>query len=265
MKETIITQIPTECSWRDTLYWFDTIDSTNTQAKLLAAQGAPHGTLILASHQTAGRGRMGRSYFSPAGNGIYLSLILRPQCRAEELMHLTCAAAVAALDAVQKATGLRPGIKWINDMVAQGRKLGGILTELSVDPGTELVQYAVVGIGINCYGGLEHFPTPIRDIAISLETVIGNRPDYAALAAQLILALWRMDQKITNEKDTIMDTYREDCITLGHEVKILRDGNPTGIAVDIDSNGALLVRFSDGRLETVNSGEVSVRGLYGYI
>ncbi len=265
MKDTIISHIPAECPWRDTLYWFDTIDSTNTRAKLLANQGAPHGTVILAARQTAGRGRMGRSFFSPEGNGIYLSVILRPRCSAEALMHLTCGVAAAATQAVHKATGLLPQIKWINDLVVQGKKLGGILTELSVDPGSGLVQYAVVGLGINCRGSREHFPAPIRDIAISLETALGSPPDTPALVAALIHALWDMDKRLLREKTAIMNTYRKHCVTLGQQVKILRDNNPMGIAESIDPNGALLVRLPDGRLETVNSGEVSVRGLYGYV
>ncbi|MBQ6840459.1 MAG: biotin--[Oscillospiraceae bacterium] len=134
MKQKILQKIPTECPWRDTLYWYDTIDSTNTQAKLLAQQGAPHGTVLIAGEQTGGRGRLGRTFESCAGMGVYLSVILRPNCAAEALMHLTCAAGAAMCEAVENVSGIRPGIKWINDLVVKKKKLGGILTELSVNP-----------------------------------------------------------------------------------------------------------------------------------
>ena len=127
MKEQILQKIPTECPWRDTLYWYDTIDSTNNRAKELAREGAPHGTVVTSGCQTAGRGRMGRSFHSPEGLGIYLSVILRPNCPPDQLMHLTSCAAVAMCDAVQKVSGLRPGIKWVNDLILNKKKLGGIL------------------------------------------------------------------------------------------------------------------------------------------
>ncbi len=265
MKTAIQKYLPAECPWGDTLHWFDTIDSTNLYAKQLASAGAPHGTVVLAGHQTAGRGRMGRTFSSPEGMGIYLSLILRPDASARELMHLTCAAAVAMCDAVESVSGFRPGVKWINDLVAQNRKLGGILTELSFAPNSEQVQYAVIGIGINCHQKPEDFPREIRDIALSLDTLTGKTTDKAQLAAAMIHALWRMSALLCRKED-IITAYRKDCITLGKEVKILHSqGSHEGVAEDIDEDGGLLVRLSDGTVQTVNSGEVSVRGLYGYI
>ena len=145
------------------LHRFETIDSTNTYLKQLAEAGAEGGTAVIAHSQTGGRGRLGRSFHSPAGSGIYLSYLLRPNCKPEGLMHLTCAVAVAMCDAVEKTTGLRPGIKWTNDLVWQKRKLGGILTELGFENG--LVSYAVVGIGINCTQTEEDFP---QHCAVSL-------------------------------------------------------------------------------------------------
>ena len=144
------------------IHYFDTIDSTNTRARELARQGASHGTVLIADHQTSGRGRRGRSFHSPAGSGIYMSVILRPNCSPQELMHLTCAVAVAACDAVETTAGIRPGIKWINDLILQNRKLGGILTEMSVDAKTGMVEYAVIGIGINCSQTPNDFPADIR-------------------------------------------------------------------------------------------------------
>ena len=265
MKDSILIQLNAECPWRDTLLWFDTIDSTNTHAKKLASQGAPHGTVILAGHQTGGRGRMDRSFSSPAGKGLYLSVILRPNCKAEELMHLTCVAAVAACNAIQRATGLRPGVKWINDLIANGRKLGGILTELSIAPDGK-VNYAVIGIGINCSQKETDFPADIQNIAVSLETVTGKACKQAVLAASLICELWKTANNLLSEKDQIMSQYKKDCLTLGKSVTVIRRESQTpATALSIGRDGGLLVRYEDGTTETVSSGEVSVRGLMGYV
>ena len=125
MKTEILSYLPADFPWQENVMWFDTVDSTNTRAKTLAILGMPHGTVLIADHQTAGRGRMGRSFQSPKDMGIYMSVILRPQCPQEDLMHLTCAAALAMCDAVQEAVGIRPGIKWTNDLVCGKRKVAG--------------------------------------------------------------------------------------------------------------------------------------------
>ena len=145
----ILRKLPEDFPWKDTIRHFPTVNSTNTLAKELAQAGAPHGTVLIADAQTGGRGRMGHSFHSPAGSGIYLSVILRPNCHASQLMHLTCATGVAMCSAVKATTGITPGIKWTNDLVCGTNKLGGILTELSLEPDGH-VRYAVVGIGINC-------------------------------------------------------------------------------------------------------------------
>jgi BirA family biotin operon repressor/biotin-[acetyl-CoA-carboxylase] ligase len=219
MKNAILTHLPGDFPWQ--VQYFDTIDSTNSYAKKLAADGAPHGTVIVAGQQTDGRGRMGRSFSSNRGVGVYLSVILRPNCKATALMHLTCAVAVAACDAIQKVSGFRPQIKWINDLIAQGKKLGGILTELSVDPATGYVNYAVVGIGINCKK--QEFPADIKDIAIALESVT-NRPICPnALAAALLLLLQEMDGILLTDKARIMAKYKENCITLGQNIYLIQN------------------------------------------
>ena len=266
MKEQILKSLRESCPWQDSLLWFDSTDSTNTRAKALAQQGAPHGTVLIADHQTGGRGRMGRNFHSPSGFGIYMSVILRPGCAPADLMHLTCAAAVAMCDAVETSCGFRPGIKWTNDLVFGGRKLAGILTELALTPGGS-VDYAIVGIGINCCQKETDFPEEIRAIAGSLEYVSGKRFDRAKIAAAMMDALYRMDQELLNQKQETLARYRRDCATLGKEVSVLKaDGIPRhGRAVDMDDEGALVIRFSDGTTEHVNSGEVSIRGMYGYV
>ena len=258
--------LPAECPWRDTLHWFDTVGSTNTEAKNLARAGAPEGTVLIAGHQSAGRGRLGRSFQSPEGKGVYLSLILRPGCSPEQLMHLTCAAAVAMCDAVSDAAGFRPGIKWTNDLVQNRKKLGGILTEMALEPQTGLVQYAIVGIGINCTQSPEDFPPELRDMASSLSVAAGKPIDPARLAASMVSSLFHMNRTLLSGKDATLACYREDCVTLGQEIVLVRgDEKRYGTALDIDRDGALLVRFRDGTVGTVASGEVSVRGMYGYL
>ena len=262
MKNEILNDLPGNHPWQNQIYWYETLDSTNNLAKKMAADGAPHGTVIIADHQTAGRGRLGRSFDSPAGSGIYMSVILRPQGKPDRLMHLTCAAAVAMCDAVESTCGFRPGIKWINDLVCGSKKLAGILTELGLSPGTGLVDYAIIGIGINC--SQRNFPPELRGIACSLQTVTGRPIDRAKLAAAMLRELEKMGRKL-DEKEAILDRYRSDCVTLGAQVAVLRDSlRRTGTAIGMDSDGALIIRFDDGTTETVNTGEVSVRGLYGY-
>lgn len=262
MKNTILSQLTTECPWRDTLYWYDETDSTNTRAKELAKAGAPHGSVLVAKTQTGGRGRMGRSFLSPTG-GVYLSVILRPGCSPESLMHLTCAAAVAGCKAVEEACGVCPNIKWTNDLVCGKKKLGGILTELSLD-GKGNVEFAIIGIGINCEKPKD-LPTELQDTVTSVQD-ISDGCTTEKLTAKLIEALWKMDIMLFTDKCRIMDTYRRLCITLGKEVKVIRgDCVDFGTALDLDEDGGLLIRFRDGSKKYVASGEVSIRGMYGYL
>lgn len=255
--------MPVDHPWREKLICYDTIDSTNTRAKALAAQDAAHGTVLIADRQTGGRGRMGRSFQSPGAMGVYMSVILRPGCSPRELMHLTCAAAVAACEAVEKAVGIRPDIKWTNDLVYSRRKIAGILTEL-VTIGTECC--AVVGIGVNCCQEASDFPEDIRGIAGSLSMITGQQTDRAKVAAALIEAFTWLGSDLLTCKEEMLEAYRARCITLGKDISLLRgDEVRHGHAVSVDDEGALVVRFADGHTEAVNSGEVSVRGMYGYI
>lgn len=266
MKERILSLLSPEYPWSAHFHWLEETDSTNDQLKKLARQGAPHGTVLIADRQSGGHGRMGRAFHSPGGVGIYFSILLRPSCNPGQLMHLTCATAVAMCEAVEAAAGFRPGIKWTNDLVYRKRKLGGILTELGLSAkGT--VDYAIIGIGINCCQEEADFAEDIRGIAASLSMVTGEEIDRAKVAAAMMDALYRMDQQLLTGKAAILDAYRRDCITIGQEVSLLRVGEEVrhGRAVDMDDEGALIVEFADGHAETVNSGEVSVRGMYGYL
>ncbi|MBR2937587.1 MAG: biotin--[Oscillospiraceae bacterium] len=264
MIQSVLANIPTPCPWRDTVYWYDTIDSTNTRAKELAKAGAPHGTVIIAGNQTEGRGRLGRSFSSPDGMGVYLSVILRPGCTPDKLMHLTCAAGVAAMAAVEAISGVCPDIKWANDLVLGSKKLGGILTELGF--AGNRVDYAIVGIGINCCQRAEDFPEELQDIATSLLMHTGKKISPAILAAALTEQLFHMDWTLFSEKEQLMETYRRHCITLGKEIVVIQnDQKYAATAFDIDKDGGLMVRFADGFEKVINFGEVSVRGLCGYL
>lgn len=266
MKSEILSQLPEDFPWRKHIQCFNCVESTNDLAKTMASQGTPHGTVLIADRQTGGRGRRGRSFFSPAGMGLYMSVILRPQCKPDGLMHLTCATAVSLCDAVENAVGFRPGIKWTNDLVYGNRKLAGILTELSVNAKTGELEYAVIGIGINCSQKIEDFSPELQDFAGSLSMFSASPADRSEVAAAVIQALQKMDQALLSEKEKALSQYRRDCITLGKDVSLLQgDTVRYGKAMDIDDQGALVVTFSDGNTEAVNAGEVSVRGMYGYL
>ncbi len=262
--ELLTSALPQGFLWGKTIHCFETLPSTNTLAKQLAAQGAPEGTVIIANSQTGGRGRLGRSFESPAGQGLYLSVILRPNCPPEKLMHLTCAAGLAASDAIFQCTGLRPGIKWANDLVLEKRKLGGILTELGFS-GDGMVSWAVVGIGINCTQAATDFPPELAQIAASLSMVTGKPCSPTALAAALLPHLEEMNRNLFCPQPT-MARYRQNCVTLGNAVSVLRGEEVRhGTALSVDDSGALVVAFSEGVTEAVTFGEVSIRGMYGYL
>lgn len=230
----------------------ETVSSTNDHAKALARQGAANGTAVRALRQTAGRGRMGRSFLSPEG-GLYLSVILRPEVRAEALSVLTPVLAAAACRAVEKIAAVRPKIKWCNDLVLEGKKLAGILTEPSLRPdGT--VDFVVCGIGLNC-GAV---PEEVADIAACLP----KETDVSALAEAVVQAWTQAVQTLTDPAH--MAFYRENCVTLGKAVRVMAAEPWEGIAKDVDDSGALLVE-KDGTLYRVFTGEVSVRGLFGYV
>ena len=264
MKERILACLPPDYPWADRLHWYDSVGSTNDVLKQLALNGAPEGTAVLAARQTNGHGRMGRSFHSPAGQGVYLSLLLRPDCKPNQLLHLTCAVGVAMCHALEESTGLRPGIKWTNDLVYGKRKLGGILTTLGLNA-AGWVDYAITGIGINCFQKLSDFPPELQKTAASVSMLTGGPVAAEAVAASMLVQLHAMHDGLFCRKQQMMDSYRENCITLGQEISLVRGEEIRhGTALDVDMDGALVVDFG-GRKETVSSGEVSVRGMYGYV
>ena len=264
MRNKILSHLPADFPWQ--VHWYEVLPSTNDLLKQWGKDGIAHGTVVIADQQSCGRGRMGRSFHSPAGCGIYLSVLLRPKCKAAQLMHLTCAVATAVCDGVEKCCGFRPGVKWINDLVAENKKLGGILTELGLDPKTGRVSYAVLGIGINCGQIESDFDESIRSMATSARMVLGRPADRDRLIAEMVKSLEKMDRELLSSPAAMLDRYRADCMTLGRQVSIVRgDEVRHATALDIDAEGGLIVRYDTGETAAVTSGEVSVRGLYGYL
>lgn len=263
MIDSIVRHLPSDHPWIANIHYFDCVESTNSLAKEMARAGAPHGTVLIADRQTAGRGRLGRSFLSPGKMGIYMSVILRYRCKAEDLMHLTCACGVHLCNAVAPALPTRPRIKWINDLVYDRKKLAGILTEL-VFTGDEIC--AVVGIGLNCCQMQKDFDPQIQSIATSVAMITGKQPDRGYLAAQILQELSVMDRQLLTQRQAQISAYKADCMTVGQDVCILQNDTVRyGSALDILPDGALLVRLTDGTEEMLNSGEVSVRGMYGYL
>ena len=248
-----------------TVRCFELIDSTNSYLKREAASGAPSGLVAVANEQTAGRGRSGRSFFSAADCGIYLSLLIRPHCEPQKTMTLTAHAAVAVCEAISSTCGVEAEIKWTNDIVLNGRKLCGILTEITLEGETGLVDSVVIGIGVNANYKADDFPEDLRSVAGSIFSETGVRVDRARLAAEIILALDRMSEAWAQKAGAYLDTYRKLCSTTGKEVRVIHgDTVRNAFALEITDDYALRVRYEDGTEAVLNSGEVSVRGLYGY-
>lgn len=241
------------------------VDSTNSYLKREAIAGAPHGTAAVANAQTAGRGRMTRSFQSPPGRGVYLSVLLRPHLAPQDLIGVTAMSAVAICNAVERAAGVRPGIKWTNDLVLGGKKLCGILTEIAVEGEAGLTQFLVIGAGVNVSHTPEDFGPEVSQIATSLAQE-GYAVSRAALAAAMIEELYRLSDALGRDNASWVDAYRRDCVTLGKPVRLLWTEKQTRAeALDVDGQFGLVVRLPDGSVTTVRSGEVSVRGLYGYV
>ena len=247
---------------------FEELDSTNNYAKTLAQSGAPDGTAVIADSQTAGRGRMDRSFQSPKGQGVYLSVLLRPQLPPESLPPVTALAGVAVCAAVERVCGVRPGLKWPNDPVLNGKKLCGILTEMSLEAETGRVQSLVLGIGVNILQKPEDFAPEIRETATSLFQALERPVSRPQLTAALLEELDRAYAALrSGDLSDYLAAYRRDCVNLGKTVQLIPFGGgarETAQAVDIDGEFSLVVRGADGREKTVRSGEVSVRGLWGY-
>ncbi len=249
------------------LLYKEEIDSTNTEAKRQALQADTHGLLVIAEEQSAGRGRRGRSWDSQKGTGIFMSLLLKPEeyLAPDKASMLTLITALATAEAIEEITGLKAGIKWPNDIVVNNKKVCGILTEMSAD--NDGIRYVVIGIGINV--NTREFPEEIKHTATSLLLEKSDRIDRSLLVAAVLEKLEFYYEQFLECQSLhfLLEHYNEKLVNFGRQVKVLgSDGQEelTGIAKGINKEGELLVEM-EGRLIEVRSGEVSVRGLYGYV
>lgn len=249
---------------REHIHILESVDSTNSYAMTLAHHGVPDGTVVLADSQNRGRGRLGRTFQSPGGAGLYLSILWRPHCPPQQLFPLTALAAVAVCRAVERVAGIRPGIKWPNDLVMRKKKVGGILTEMTMEQESGLVDAVVLGIGLNVHPA--PFDDEVAEIASSLSQQMESEISRAVLAAALIEELDILRETVLWQPALWLEEYRAACLNLGRTVKLLQNGEMTmAVAMDVDEQYGLMVRMMDGSHVMIRSGEVSVRGLYGYV
>ncbi|MBQ9965758.1 MAG: biotin--[Clostridia bacterium] len=238
--------------------FLDSVDSTNTLAKLRAKEGADEGYIVIASHQTAGRGRLGRSFSSPDGTGIYMSIILKPALSPEKTVLITTAAAVAVSQAIEELSGKQTQIKWVNDILINGKKVCGILTEGSIDPQSKNLDFAVLGIGINVFRPKNDFCDEIKDIAGAVFDKYNEE-----IKTNLILKIienFFYYYKVIEEK-TFFDYYKEKCFVIGKKVNIIKNGKiiSNGEVLDLTRDFSLMIRKESGETEKLSSGEISIR------
>lgn len=240
------------------------VDSTNLYLKKLAEGGAEEGTLVLADAQTSGRGRSGRSWTAEPGKNISMSLLLRPQLSADRISMVTLVMGLAVACACRKLYDLPVGIKWPNDVVIHGKKLCGILTELNMKAGQ--VDYVVIGTGINVNG--TYFPSEIQETATSLHLELGREHSRLELIAECVRQFEGFYEKFLQTEDLslLQEGYQEFLVNKDQVVRVLEPGKEySGTALGISKRGELLVLREDGTQTAVYAGEVSVRGVYGYV
>ena len=241
------------------IQYFDVLDSTNTALKKMAQEGAYEGTVLVTEMQTQGRGRLGKTFFSPKGCGIYFSLLLRPKCKAQDACLITIGAAVAVRRALLKLFKLDTQIKWVNDIYHKGKKLCGILTESSVDATSDSLHFAVLGIGLNIKTPKEGYPEEFAFKTTNLtETGVCLSNDFKNQLIGEILNQFDNIYQQLNEK-TYLEEYKAASCLLGQKINIL-SGQHAGeaTALDIDTDANLVVRLPDGSIKKLSSGDVSI-------
>lgn len=242
------------------IFCYESIDSTNEEAKRKALEGAPNGSLFVAEQQTGGKGRLGRSWASPTGTGLWFSVLLRPGILPLRVSVTTLLAGLAVSRAISRLSGCDAKIKWPNDIVIGDKKVCGILTEMTAE--VDRIEFVVVGIGVNVNNTA--FPEAIREKATSV-CIESRKPLRRVALLQEALFQFESLLKQNAESDpAFWEEYKNSCISLGRRVGFTRRGAAMkGTAVDLSPEGELIVEFSDGTRETVTAGEVSVQGIYG--
>ncbi|MBQ9898793.1 MAG: biotin--[Ruminococcus sp.] len=235
----------------------DAVDSTNNAAKKLASAGAAHGTTVTAERQTGGKGRLGRTFVSPAGTGVYMSVIVRPDFGLDVASMITSAAAVAAARAVEKLSGADVQIKWVNDLYMNGRKICGILTEASLGMEMSSLDYAVIGIGVNVRSVRSDFDSELQSVATSIEDETGLKLDRSALCAEILNELEVCLGQVADR--SFLPEYRRRELLTGHEITASVGGQTmSGLATGVDDNANLIVQLPDGTERHLSSGEASL-------
>lgn len=244
--------------------YYDEIDSTNNRAKEAGDNKASHGTLFVADMQVAGKGRRGRVWQSPAGSSIYMTILLYPEISPLKAPQLTLVMAIAVAEGIKEVTGLDTKIKWPNDIVVNGRKICGILTEMSTE--IDYINHVVIGAGINV--NQDDFPEDIRKTASSLKMELGKQVKRSELIAA-IMKSFEKDYEIflkTEDLSGLQELYNSMLVNLDRDVKVLEPGNEyEAHALGINKTGELIVRTAEGEEKEIYAGEVSVRGVYGYV
>lgn len=241
------------------IHIYETVTSTNTVLKEMAENGAKEGTVIIANKQTLGRGRLGKNFYSPAGTGIYLSVLLRPDIPAEKALFLTTSAAVATARAIEDVCDKKADIKWVNDIYISDKKVCGILTEANFNIETGKLDYAIVGIGINICFPKEGFPDEINNIATAVFDTLSDSVNKRSILIAHLLNYFMDYYTNFNKKDYVKE-YIDRSMLLGRNISIIKAGESIPAkAIDIDSNCRLKVEFEDGTAKWLNSGEVSIR------
>ena len=262
-EEEIRSVLETEIFGRE-IYDFSEIDSTNVIAKARAREGAGEGVVFIAESQTGGKGRLGKNWVSPSGTGIWMSVVVRPEIVPQEVSGITLVVGLAICKAIREVTDLPAYIKWPNDIVVNGKKVCGILTEMSAE--IDRVNYVIIGIGINV--NTTKFPKELQEVATSIKIESGVQYRRKDIVAKVLMFFEEYYQQYIQGQSLvgILDAYKSLCITLKNEVSIINKSQSyRATPVDIDESGALVVKKEDGTRETITSGEVSVRGLCGYV
>jgi BirA family biotin operon repressor/biotin-[acetyl-CoA-carboxylase] ligase len=237
---------------------FEETTSTNDVVERLARDGVKEGVVVFAESQTKGRGRLGRKWLSPPRRGLWFSVLLRPPLHPALATQLTVAAATALFRAVRLQTGLVPEIKWPNDILIKGKKVAGILTELSAE--TDTIKYMILGVGVDVNLSATEFPVELRKIATSLRIESGQKVNRAGMAVKILQELDRDYQRIcSGQFEAVADEWEEHCSTIGRNVTIhIGDRKIHGTAESLDTDGALLLRTQHGHLERIIGGDVTL-------
>ncbi len=262
-EEAIRSYLP-EDVWPGKIHYYESVDSTNAEAKRQAALGAGDGSLFVADHQTAGRGRRGRVWESPKGEDIFFTILLRPDLPAESASMITLLAALCVAAAADRYCGAPCLIKWPNDIVLHDKKLCGILTEMSLEMGE--ISHVAVGIGVNV--NRLSFSDDIDFMATSIRKETGKKVVRAAFLAEVLTEFAARYDAFLREGSlaSFLDEYEQRLINIGRDVRTIKDGTEqTRVALGINERGELLVQTPEGEIERIFTGEVSVRGLYGYV